>query len=148
MASYDPEKAAKVWQRVQGQTPGTLAPSHLMPMIVQEQSASVSFLHLSRHFAGKDGALLRQLAQECQADAACLRGICALLTGKRPSPKAAPAPQGATATELRRCYGQTLQAQMQYKALSSDPEYGSVFSRLAARKEDQSLSILRVLGQG
>lgn len=146
MASYDPEKAAKVWQRVQSQTPSGLDPAHLMPMIAQEQGISVAYLHLSRHFAGKDGAVLRQLAQDCQSDCACLRGICALITGKRPDPKSPPAPQGTVSAELRRCYGRALQAQVQYKALSADAEYGSVFSRLAQRKQEQSLLVLQLLG--
>jgi len=66
------EKFAQVWQRVQ--TPPE--PAQGMPeLIAREKEDAVIYLHLSRVLRGRDSVLLRQMFQQEQTHAACLKGI-------------------------------------------------------------------------
>ena len=143
--NYDPKKAAAVWQRVQGQTPAVPDTSTLLTWIAQEQEDGVIYLHLSRQFEGKTAAALRQIAYQEQAHAACLRGIYALLTGKKPALRTPPAPQENKHTLLRRCYGREMQSLTQYQAKAADPEYGHIFTRLAQQEQEHCHTLLLLL---
>lgn len=146
MEAYDPEKTARVWQRVRGED--AAAPSHqgLPALIAQEQTDASAYLLLSRRFQGKQSLVLRRMSEEAQAHAACLRGICTLVTGRHPDTKSAPLPQEGTEAILRRCYGRQMQRVAQYEARSADPEYGQVYARLAAQGWDRCRQILELLG--
>ena len=149
MQNYDPKKAAAVWQRVQGaqaQAPVFPDASTLLSWISQEQEDAVIYLYLSRHFPGKEGAALRQMAQQEQAHASCLRGIYVLLTGKKPALPTAPAPRENPKALLRRCYGREMQSLTQYKARTDDPQYGHIFTRLAAQEQEHCHILLGILG--
>lgn len=146
MSTYDPKKAAAVWQRVQGQTPAPPDAASLLTMITQEQEDSVIYLHLSRQFSGKEAAALRQIAFEERSHAACLRGIYALQTGKKPALHTPPAPRENRQVLLRHCYGREMQSLAQYKARANDPEHGHIFSRLAAQEQAHCHILLNLLG--
>ena len=146
MQNYDPKKAAAVWQRVQAQTPAPPDHSSLLAMIQQEQADAVAYLHLSRQFQGKEAAALRQMAQQEQSHSACLRGMYALLTGKKPSLHTPPAPRENRQVLLRRCYGREMQSLTQYQAQANDPQYGHIFARLAAQEQEHCQILLRLLG--
>ena len=146
MNSYDPKKAAAVWQRVQGQTPAPPDSASLLTLIAQEQEDASTYLHLSRQFTGKESAALRQMAYQEQSHAACLRGIYALLTGKKPALHTPPAPLENRQVLLRRCYGREMQSLTQYKARTDDPQYGHIFTRLAAQEQEHCHILLGILG--
>ena len=146
MNNYDPKKAAQVWQRVQSQTPTPPDQASLLTLIAQEQEDAAIYLHLSRHFEGKEAAALRQMAQQEQSHAACLRGIYSLLTGTKPALHTTPAPRENRQVLLRRCYGREMQSLTQYQARTNDPQYGHIFARLAAQEQDHCHTLLRLLG--
>ena len=144
MNTIDPQKAARVWQRVQGAT----RPSdrELLTMIAREWTDAATYLQLSRQFQGKDSANLRRLYDEEQAHTACLKGIYTLITGTRPNVKALALTGQDPEALLRRLYGRQMQGLADYEAKSQDPEYGPVFARLADQERDHCRTILEVIG--
>lgn len=146
MHSYDPEKAARVWDRVRQHPPAAMDVQKLPALINEERTDAAIYMMLSRQFQGRHAQLLRQMADQEQTHAACLKGIYTLVSGKRaaeytPQPEAAP-----VETVLRRCYGREMRSLAAYEARSSDPEYGQVFSRLAAQERDHCRRLLELLG--
>ena len=144
MNTIDPQKAARVWQRVQG----AAQPKEqgLLTMIAREWTDAATYLQLSRRFQGKDSAALRRLYEEEQAHAACLKGIYTLITGSRPAVKATPPEIQDPEIILRRCYGQEMQCLAEYEARSEDSEYGPVFARLAEQEKEHCKVILELIG--
>ena len=144
MNTIDPEKAARVWERVQA----TNQPKEqgLLGMIAREWTDATTYLQLSRRFQGKDSATLRRMYEEEQGHAACLKGIYTLITGTRPVVKAAPPAAQDPETVLRRCYGQEMQCLAEYETRSQDKEYGPVFARLAAQEREHCRMILELIG--
>ena len=147
MKTYDTEKAARVWQRVQGQ-PDINAPGQgLQGLIAEEWLDATTYLHLSRRFQGKESAVLRQMFEDEQSHASCLRGIYSLITGSRPAIHSAPAPQGDPEAILRRCYGREMRSLAEYEKRTNDPEYGPVFARLAQQEREHCKAVLELLGK-
>jgi rubrerythrin len=146
MDKIDPAKAARVWQRVQSNTPVQPREQGLLELIAQELTDAATYLHLSRRFQGKDSAILRKIFTEEQSHAACLKGIYTLITGKHPTVRVLPPTQDDPEKILRRCYGREMQCLAHYEQRSDDPEYGQVFARLAAQERDHCRLILELLG--
>ena len=147
METIDRQTAARVWERV------TAAPQvpqwsveEIHELITQERINAATYLQLSRRVQGNHSAILRRLFQQEQAHAACLKGICNLITGTIPTvhtPKLSQEPVDAT---LRRCYGQQMRCLARYEARSSDPEYGQIFARLAEQEREHCRLLLELLG--
>lgn len=143
MQTYDPQKAARVWNRVQGHPEG----ENLPELIGMEWQDAVTYLALSRRFQGRDGQLLRQLAQQEQDHVAVLRGLYTLQNGSRPAAATPPIPKEDTESLLRRSYGSHMHRLARYEAKRNDPEYGQIFTRLADQERDQCQKILAILGR-
>ena len=146
MVHYDPEAAARVWQRVQGKGPAGEELGNLPEMIAGEWWDAATYLRLSRQFQGKEAGVLRKMFEEEQSHAACLKGIYTLLTGQRlvtqtPAPR-----QENLSVALRRCYGREMQSLAQYERWSDHWEYGPVFSRLAQQERAHCAALLEILG--
>ena len=133
-----------LWQRVQGTQPPPEA--GLMGMIAQEMEDAAIYLQLSRRLTGWQAVALRQMYQEEQSHAACLRGIYALLTGKQPGAKGVPPTQEDLRITLRRCYGREMRCLAGYEARAKHPEYGPVFTKLAQQEQQHCQKILEILG--
>ena len=146
MTPYDPQKAAEVWKRVQTPLSASFDPSELLTMIADEWTDAVTYLHLSRHFRGKKAELLRQMSQQEQAHAACLKGIYTLITGRQPRIHVSPASRESPPILLRRCYGREMHALSRYQQRTSDPEYGQVYARLASQEQAHCQILLQLLG--
>ena len=144
MQPIDAAKAARVWQRVQENT--TPKEEGLLSMIAQEWSDAATYLQLSRRLQGKQSAAMRKMYEEEQSHTACLKGLYTLITGTRPAVKALPITADDLESLLRQCYRREMQSLAQYEQRSSDPEYGQVFSRLAAQEREHCRVILEVLG--
>ena len=145
MEKIDPEKARQVWQRVQSTTPPR---EHGLPeLILLEWTNATAYLQLARQLPGKVAAALRFIHQQEMGNAACLKGIYTLLTGQRPAIKAIPPTPGDPEKVLRNCYGQEMRCLAQYEARRPDPEYGQVFARLAAQKQEHCRLVLELLGR-
>ena len=146
MEKIDEEKARQVWQRVQSTAPGTAREQGLGELIAQEWTTAATYLLLSRQLQGRTAGILRTVHQQEMANVACLKGIYTLLTGSRPAIRAVPPAPEAPENALRRCYGQEMQSLARYESRSSDPEFGQVFSRLAAQKREHCRLVLEILG--
>lgn len=146
METYDPEKAARVWQRVHASAPAIPDGSSLLALIAGEWTDAATYLYLSHGRQGKEAAALRRLFEEDQSHAACLKGIYTLTTGKRPIVRTPPPVQEPLEIALRRCYGREMRSLAEYEARSSDPEYGPVFARLAAQEREHCRIVLELIG--
>ena len=62
MNGYDPQKAARVWQRVQGVQSSQQDTNGLPALIAEELEDAATYIQLARRLGGKDGQTLRQLA--------------------------------------------------------------------------------------
>lgn len=140
------QKTQRVWQRVQGEAP---APDYkwIPEMIAQEKAGGATYLHLSHHFGGKEGAMLRRMFEEAQVHISCLRGIYRLITGERCQVHTNPIAPEDPPVALRRCYGREMRCLSAYEARSGDGEYGPVFTQLAQQKKEHCKNILHLIGK-
>lgn len=146
METYDKAKAARVWQRVQGEAEKDPMQG-LTGLIAEEWSDAALYLSLSRRVQGQHSAILRKMGQEEQAHMACLKGIYTLQGTGRPEVPAPPPPENApVSTLLRRCYGREMRCLAQYEARAHDPAYGQVFARMAQQEREHCRQILELLG--
>ena len=146
METIDKEKAARVWQRVTGQTEDTRSLQELTDLIAQKWADAATYLHLSRRFQGKESGTLRRLSEQSQAQTACLKGIYTLITGSHPILRTLPPDQEPPEQVLRRCYGREMHCLARYEAKKQDPEYGQVFARLAEQEKDHCRAVLELIG--
>ena len=147
MENYDPQMAARVWQRVKGSQQPENEAAQLQAMIHQAHNAASVYLQLSRRFQGKDAAALHRLSEDAQSQAACLQGIYSLIAGQTAVSHAPSVPQEPPEATLRRCYGKSMQALAQYEQWSSHKEYGPAFARLAQQEQDHCRTLLELLGK-
>ncbi len=140
------QKHEQVWQRVQGQSP---APDYkwIPEMIGEEKADGAIYLHLSHHFGGKEGAMLRRMFEEEQSHVSCLRGIYRLITGERCQVHTVPFAPEDPAIALRRCYGREMRCLATYEARCADPEYGPVFVQIAQQEREHCKNILHLIGK-
>ena len=146
MEGYDKEKAARVWQRVQGSVAEDPTRG-LQGMIAEEWADAAVYLSLSRRVQGNHAAILRKMGQEEQAHMACLKGIYTLQgTGRPEVPAPQPMEKAPVSVMLRRCYGREMRCLAQYESRTADPEYGQVFARMAQQEREHCRLILELLG--
>ena len=150
MNTYDPQKAARVWQRVQGEKENRESPhreDNLQELIMNEWVAAATYLQLARKMGQKEAAVLQNLAREEQNHLSCLKGIHTLITGEKCAVKAPKIQLGTPETTLRRCYGEKMRNLKAYEARTSDPEYGHVFTRLAEQEREHCRILLELIGR-
>ena len=144
MEKVDPQKAARVWQRVH--TEAEPPEQGLLSLIAQEWADASTYLQLSRRLQGKPATILRTLYEQEQTHLACLKGIYTLITGSHPKVASIPLPQEQPEQTLRRCYGREMQCLAQYEQRSTHPEYGKVFAKLALQEQEHCRMVLEILG--
>ena len=147
MEHYDTAKATRVWQRVQTSLQPQPDTQGLSALIAEELEDAATYAQLAKQFGGKDRQTLRRLAETEYSHAACLKGIYTLMTGEPINPKIPPLRQEPADRTLRRCYGREMRCLAQYEGRSSDPEYGPVFARLAAKEQEHCMTVLELLGR-
>lgn len=145
MENIDPEKAARVWQRVHATA--TAEPESLQTLIAEEWADAVIYLHLSRAFQGSEQAVLRRMFEEEQAHLACLKGIYAIHTRSVPNLTPPQPPKGTLENILRACYGREMRCLARYEKRAADSEYGPVFAKLAAVEQEHCRQVLELLGK-
>jgi len=146
METYDKAKAARVWQRVQGEV--TANPTQgLQGLIAEEWADAAIYLSLSRRTQGNASAILKKMGQEEQSHMACLKGIYTLQgTGRPDVPPPPPVDKAPIGTMLRRCYGREMRCLAQYESRANDPEYGQIYARMAGQEREHCRQILELLG--
>ena len=148
MQTYDPQKAARVWKRVQSaQIPEEREhpADNLKELILNEWVTAATYAQLARQLQHQSSAL-QTLSREDHAHGACLRGMYSLKTGEKcpvHMPKPEKEPPEIT---LRRCYGLEMRSLKAYEARSEDPEYGHVFAKLAEQEQEHCMVLLRIIG--
>ena len=146
MESYDKAKAARVWQRVQGEAAANPTQG-LTGMIAEEWADSAIYSALSRRVQGNAAATLRKMSQEELSHMACLKGIYTMQGNGRPNlPPPPPVDNAPVQILLRRCYGREMRCLAQYESRSSDPEYGQIYARMAQQEREHCRQILEILG--
>ena len=114
--------------------------------IAEELTDSAAYLRLARKLPPPQAAVARQMAQQEQSHATCLKGMYALITGHKaivPPPTVSDDPPDIV---LRRCYGREMRSLTQYESRQSDPQYGHVFRSLAQDEQAHCHRILEILG--
>lgn len=119
----------------------------LRALLLAEETLADTCGQLARRVSGREAQTLRQLARNARGHAACLEGICVLVTGEAPELRTPPAEAGPVPTLLRRCYATAMRALVTYEARRGDREYGPVFARLALQQQDQCRMILELTGR-
>jgi len=117
----------------------------LRALLLAEEMLAETCTRLARQLPARSGAL-QQIARDARGHAACLEGICVLVTGEAPqirTPEPDVCPAGPL---LRKCYGRAMRTLVTYEARSRDREYGPVFARLAAQQQEQCRRILALIG--
>lgn len=132
---------------MQGQGAGEFDVQSLPELIAQELSDANRYLQLSRRFQGRDSILLRQMAQQEQDHAACLKGLYTLITGQQPKIPATQNDQQEVSQLLRFCYGNQMHRLARYEARAGDSQYGHIFARLANQEQEQCHKLLALLGR-
>ena len=117
----------------------------LRALLLAEEMLAETCTRLARQLPARSGAL-QQIARDARGHAACLEGICVLVTGASPEIRTPAVEPGTVPALLRRCYSRAMRALVTYEARREDPEYGAVFSRLAVRQQEQCRTILELLG--
>ena len=151
MNTYDPQKAARVWQRVQNQAKAeerelSNPEGSIRGLIMEERISAAIYLQLSRQVPSREASVLQRLFREKQTHGACLRGIYTLITGEKPEVKLPAVASEKTDLMLRRCYAREMRMLKEYEARSSDPEYGPIFTRLAEQEREHCRAVLEVIG--
>ena len=149
MNEFDSQRAARVWQRVQGERQEQPAPqgANFSALMMDQWQVSAQYLQLSRQLSGKEAAILLRLARESRAQAMCLKGISILSTGQAPMLRAVAVQPAPAEGLLRRCYGLEIRSLKAYENHRADTEYGSVFENLAQQKREHCCLLLELIGE-
>ena len=145
MNHIDPHTAARVWERVKSPPVNTEADT-IRSLMIEELLDALTYQRLAKKLPPAQGLIARQLAQQEQSHAVCLKGIYTMLTGNTPN-LTPPTPQDdPPQVILRRCYGREMRCLAQYEARQTDPQYGHIFHRLAREEQEHCRKLLELLG--
>lgn len=146
MKPYDPKTAISVWDRVKSAEPSAGDAPAILNLIEEELADAATYLRLSKKLPPPQAAIARQLSQQEQSHAVCLKGIYSLITGRKalvPQPVIADDPPEIV---LRRCYGREMRSLAHYESRQNDPQYGNVFRTLSRQEQEHCHRILELLG--
>ena len=144
MEKIDPQVAARVWQRVQGNEKPADAVS-IQTMVAWEKETEAALLWLTKRLPEK-GYALQQMTSDVRRHIACLQGI-RQINGEKQGAYT-PGKNGFhdPGAVLRKCYGQCLRQGGQYESRGEDGQYGCVFGEMARTKRRHCAMILEILG--
>ena len=146
MANYDPKAAARVWDRVQNTAVPTADAPAILNLIEEELIDAAAYLRLSKKLPPPLAASARQMAQQEQSHATCLKGIYTMITGRKPIVPPPVLSDDPPDIVLRRCYGREMRCLAQYEARQNDVQYGHVFRSLARQEQEHCHRILEIFG--
>ena len=144
MERIDPQKAARVWQRVQGES--NVNEGILKELILEESMTATGWKQLARNSQGQRRQMLEQMERQGRERIACMRGICDLLTGKKPEVPNLPQPHTSAQALMRAGYGRLMKCLARYEALQADTTYGPAFVPMVAQTRDHCRNTLALLG--
>lgn len=147
MHSYDPEKAARVWQRVHADEPAPMEADDLTTLISRVQFDGSCYLHLARQAGSRESAALKKLVEIKRSHADCLKGLCSMTAGCTPTVPTAQPPKETLRAALCRCCGSELRTLSQYELHSADREFGAVFTELAKEQRRCCKTLSELIGR-
>ena len=134
MEQFDPEVAARVWQRVQGQREPEARGEDLRPLMQTVQELAAAYRRLAGQTSGRSRELLRRLHEGQMANLACLKGLQTLRGGPIPKGNILPPGKEGAGKTLERCYHRSRRLAGEYTARSTEMEFGGVFYEMAERE--------------
>ncbi len=146
MEKFDPEMAARVWQRVQSKEPAVLAREDPEPLHQLLRELAALYDALAGLLPGGDGDRVRQLRREARAGAACVRGLWSLSGRQLPASPPVPVPREPARRLLEKCCHRERRLIAACGRQSLDPDWGPVYSRLAADAGRRCVEALTLLG--
>lgn len=146
MKPYDPNTAAKVWDRVRSTPAATADAQAVLELIAQEMLDAATYSRLAQRLPPPQAAIARQIARQEQSHISCLKGVYTLITGQKPMVPKPAVTDDPPDILLRRCYGREMRCLSQYEARQTDPQYGHIFRTLARQEQEHCHRILEILG--
>ena len=146
MKPYDPNTAAKVWDRVRSTPAATADAQAVLELIAQEILDAATYSRLAQRLPPPQAAIARQIARQEQSHISCLKGVYTLITGQKPMVPKPAVTDDPPDILLRRCYGREMRCLSQYEARQTDPQYGHIFRTLARQEQEHCHRILEILG--
>jgi hypothetical protein len=143
MEKINRTQAVNVWERV---TAGREQMPNVEEMVLESWENTLRLLQLSRRVQGQKSAQLHSLYQSAQQCTDCLKGICLLINGNRPSLGNKPPKQEPVESSLRAVYGCAMRLLAKMEACREDAQYGPAFQRLCQMEQEQCRQILCLLG--
>ncbi len=143
MENINRNQAVNVWERV---TAGREQMPNAEELVMESWENALRILQLSRRVQGPKGAQLHTLYQSAQQCTDCLKGICLLITGKRPALGSKPPKQEPVETTLRTAYGNAMRLLAKLETWISHSQYGPAFQKLSQMEQEQCRQILCLLG--
>lgn len=147
MEQFDPEVAARVWQRVQGRQEAEPAGEDLRLLMQTEMELAAVYRRLAGQASGRSRELLRRLYEGEMANLACLKGIQTLRGGQMPKGNTLPGGKEGAGKALEKCYHRTRRLAGEYTARSAEAEFGAVFYTMAERERELCALAAEVIGE-
>jgi hypothetical protein len=143
MEKINRTQAVNVWERV---TAGREQMPNAEELVMESWENALYLLQLSRRVQGPKSAQLHTLYQSAQQCTDCLKGICLLINGSRPSLGNKPPKQEPVESTLRTIYGSAMRLLAKMEAWRENSQYGPAFQRLCQMEQEQCRQILCLLG--
>lgn len=143
MEKINRTQAVNVWERV---TAGREQMPNAEELVMESWENALRLLQLSRKVQGPRSAQLHNLYQSAQQCTDCLKGICLLINGSRPSLGNKPPKQEPVESTLRTIYGSAMRLLAKMEAWRENNQYGPAFQRLCQMEQEQCRQILCLLG--
>ncbi|MEA4965346.1 MAG: hypothetical protein VB055_05940 [Oscillospiraceae bacterium] len=153
MDPYDKEKTRQIWKRVLGEDESSVEMTamdseKLRDMIADEKTDSCTYRKMAQSACGKDGEVLRCVAQEEYCHSRKLETVYYIWTGEKAQVVSNPLPQYCSMPEaLRDRYQKELEGEKGYRQAAEElPEHRDLLLCLAAG-EAHHAEIMRCLLQ-
>lgn len=146
MEKFDPEKAARVWERVQSRQMPELAREDPAVLIREAAALARMYRALAKQIPGADGERLGRMSGECRRCADCLRGIGIIRGGKLGAPQGEDDGRRQSRRLLESCCHRERDLQGALSRQTVDPEWGHIYRRLAEESERRCTAVLELLG--
>ncbi len=143
MEKINKTQAINVWERV---TAGREQMPNAEELVMESWENALRLLQLSRRVQGPKSAQLHSLYQSAQQCTDCLKGICLLINGNRPSLGNKPPKQEPVESTLRTVYGSAMRLLAKMEAWRENSQYGPAFGRLCQMEQELCRQVLGLLG--
>lgn len=144
MDMMDSRDQVKIWNRVRSETPPVT--EGLAGLAAGAMARTALYGALARQTQGAKRSILLQLLEEEMLCVRCLKGVYRMAADTSMYPASTAPSAEKPEAALRKCYGQSLKALAAFEQRAYDPEFGPVFSLLAAKKREHCWKIAELIG--